>query len=248
MSCFRRPGEAGFPRGAGPSRIRATSRCPGRMASSTSRGSTSVSLILLPRTSRIVPSSRTSPQARNRLRSSRAATHVGPAEVEAVRIVPHGDRHLPVRRRRITGHRIGRPPRFARYGQRGLRSLLLLASPICKLRYCPPSSEGKMSSGQAGALDHHGGERPELRRCAAGRDGAAGAVPRSRCRRAAANRGLRRRRPRAGSGRSARWPRRDPARRAGGLSAGRSKSAPAAGRGRPGSWLSPGSRRRYGGA
>src|SRR5260221_7570218 len=47
------------------------------------------------------------------------AAHVRPAEVEPVGIAPHGDRHLPARRRRIAGLRVGRSPGFARYGQRG---------------------------------------------------------------------------------------------------------------------------------
>src|SRR5215468_1780069 len=46
------------------------------------------------------------------------AAYGRPAEVEAVRIAPHGDRYLPARRRRITGHRLGRQPGFARYHQR----------------------------------------------------------------------------------------------------------------------------------
>src|SRR5215472_2724633 len=92
--------------------------------------------------------------------------HVRPAEVEAVRIPPHGDRRLPARRRRITGHRVARPPGFARYGQR--RPLLARGGqPDMKVAVPPAVVRREGEPGQVDALDHHG-ERPELRRWAAG--------------------------------------------------------------------------------
>ena len=53
------------------------------------------------------------------------AAHVRPAEVEAVFIAPHGDRYLPARRGRITGHLLDGEPGLARYGQRGPVVLIL---------------------------------------------------------------------------------------------------------------------------
>jgi hypothetical protein len=90
------------------------------------------------------------------------AAHIRPAEVQATGIAPHGDRHLPVRRRRITGHRLGGQPGFARNQQRG-PLLALGAQGDMNVVVLPGRVRRAGEPGQAGGLDHDG-ERPEHRR------------------------------------------------------------------------------------
>src|SRR5215831_12918172 len=115
MSWSRRPGEAGFPRQVDPG----DELVPGAHSSLDEAGITAGELELAAADQPHRAVAANVAPGHKQVAVVTGAAHVRPAEVEAVGIAPHDDRHLPARRRRITGHRLGRPPGFARYGQRG---------------------------------------------------------------------------------------------------------------------------------
>src|SRR5215813_14787196 len=132
MSWFRRPGEAGFPRQAD-SGDELVSGAHGFLDEA-GINLDELELAAADQPHRAV-SANVAP-GEKQVAVVPGAAHVRPAEVEAVGIAPHDDRHLPARQWRITGHQIGRPPGFARYGQRG--SLLALGGqPDMKVAVLP---------------------------------------------------------------------------------------------------------------